>query len=248
MLQIEIKRSLEKCALKPVKEAEEGYVSSIFQREKKNKQHRLILNLKDFSKDVTQRHLKLDILNIALSIVMKNCYMAIIDVTDAYYPVPVSTVVQKYLMFQYKEIRHKYACLPDGFSPTPRISTKLMKPLLPSLRKKGHQVVNYLDDFFLVGCTFEKCKDAVIDTCDLVIKLGFSAHPEKSQFILVQKIKYLGFTSDSISITVSLTGLNPQKIKALTGKNLQSKKPKIRQTAKILGISEASSSAIKFGC
>ena len=175
----------------------------------------------------------------------KNCYMAIIDVTDAYYPVPVSTVVQKYLMFQYKEIRHKYACLPDGFSPTPRISTKLMKPLLLSLRKKGHQVMNYLDDFFLVGYTFEKCKDAVFDTCDLLIKLGFSVHPEKSQFILVQKIKYLGF---NISITVSLTGLNQQKIKVLTGKTLQSKKLKIRQTAKILGISEASSSAIKFGC
>ena len=36
-----------------------------------------------------------------------------------------------------------------------------MKPVLPSLRKKGHQVMNYLDDFSLVGDTFEECKDAV---------------------------------------------------------------------------------------
>ena len=51
-----------------------------------------------------------------------------------------------------------------------------MKPVLSSLRKKGHQVMNYLDHFFLVGDTFEDCKDAVFDTCDLLIKLGFSIH------------------------------------------------------------------------
>ena len=34
--------------------------------------------------------------------------------------------------------------------------------------------MNYLDDFFLVGDTFEECKDAAIDTCDLLIKLDSS--------------------------------------------------------------------------
>ena len=75
------------------------------------------------------------------------------------------------------------------------------------------KVMNYLDDFFLVGGTFEEFKDAVIHTCDLLIKLGFSKHPDKSQFIPVQKIEYLGFTLDSTSITVSLTDVKQQKIK-----------------------------------
>ena len=61
----------------------------------------------------------------------------------------------------------------------------------------GYQVLNYLDDFFLVGDTFEECKDAVIDTCYLLTKLRFSIHPDKSQFIPVQKIEYLGFTLNS---------------------------------------------------
>ena len=56
-----------------------------------------------------------------------------------------------------------------------------------------------------MGNTFEECKDAVIDTCDLLLKLRFSIHPDKSQFIPVQKIEYLGFNSDSTSMTVSLT-------------------------------------------
>ena len=127
----------------------------------------------------------MDTLNTALDMVRKNCYMASIDLTDAYYSVPVATVDQKYLMFQFEGIRYKYVCLPNGLSPAPRIFTKLMKPVLSSLRKKGHQVINYLNDFFLVGDTFEECKDAVIDSWDLLIQLGFSIHPDKSQFIPV---------------------------------------------------------------
>ena len=121
-----------------------------------------------------------------------------------------------------------------------------MKPVLSSLRKKGHQVMNYLSDFFLLGDTFEECKDAVIDTCNLLIRLGFSKHPDKSQFIPVQKIQYLGFTLDSTSMIASLTDIKQQKIK--TGETLQSKKLKIRQIAQILGTFEASLPVIKFGC
>ena len=84
-------------------------------------------------------------------------------------------------MFAYQTVYH----------PPQKIFTKLMKPVLSSLRQKGQQVINYLDDLFLVGDTFEECKDAVIDPCDLLIKLGFSIHPGKSQFIPVQKIEYL---------------------------------------------------------
>lgn len=33
--------------------------------------------------------------------------------------------------------------------------------------------MNHLDDFFLVADISEECKDAVIDTYDLHVKLGF---------------------------------------------------------------------------
>ena len=110
----------------------------------------------------------------------------------------------------------------------------------------GHQVMNYLDDFFMVGDTSEECKDAVIDSYDLLIKLGFSIHPDKCQFIPVQKIEYLGFTLDSTPMTVSLTDIKQQKIKTLFDEILQSKKRKIRQIANVLSTFEAALPAIKF--
>ena len=87
--------------------------------------------------------------------------------------------------------------------------------------------MNYLDGFSLVGNTFEECKDAVIDTCDLLLKLRFSIHPDKSQFIPVQKIEYLGFNLDFTSMTVSLTDVKQQKIKTPIGETFQCKKLKI---------------------
>ena len=111
----------------------------------------------------------MDTLKAALGMVAKNGYMASIDLTDTYYSIPVAIVDQKYLMFQFEGIQYKYVCLPNGLSPAPRIFTKLMKPVLSFPRKKGHQVMNYLVDFFLVGDAFEECKDAVFDTCDYLL-------------------------------------------------------------------------------
>ena len=99
--------------------------------------------------------------------------------------------------------------------------------------------------------SFEKSKDAVIDACDLILKLWFFIHLDKSQSIPVQKIEYLqklylGFTLDSISMSVSLTDLKQQKIKTLMVEILQGKKLEIRQEAKTLDIFETPLSAIKF--
>ena len=58
-----------------------------------------------------------------------------------------------------------------------------MKPVLSSLRKKGHQVMNYLDDFFLVGHTFEEFKDAVIDTCDILVKVGYMIYNNNNNIV-----------------------------------------------------------------
>ena len=75
-------------------------------REKENNQHRLILNLENFNKHVTHRHFKMDTLNTALGMVRKNCYMASIDLTDAYYSV-VSTFIHSFIYFPHHSDIHK---------------------------------------------------------------------------------------------------------------------------------------------
>ena len=80
--------------------------SYIFLRGKKKNQHRLILNLKNFNKHATHRHFIIDTLNTAFGMVRKNCYIASIDPTDAYYCV-VSTFIHSFIYFPHHSDIHK---------------------------------------------------------------------------------------------------------------------------------------------
>ena len=87
-----------------------------------------------------------------------------------------------------------------------------MKPVLPTLRKLGYN----LGDIFICGDTFAECRESVLATVNLLLKLGFSIHTEKSQLIPVQKIEYLGFLTDSVRMKISLIKMKQDKLKNLT--------------------------------
>ena len=124
-----------------------------FLERKKGNKHHLILNLKEFNKNVIYGHFKMDNLKAALNMMRQNCFMASIDLSDAYYSVPVTLTDQKYLLFTFEGQLYKFVCLPNGLSSAPRIFTKLLKPVFSALHKQGHEIMGYLDDSFLMGDT-----------------------------------------------------------------------------------------------
>ena len=70
-------------------------------------------------------------LNEILKLVERNCYMAALDIKDAYYSIPVEENFQKYLKFVSKGILYQFCVLPNGLSPYPSWFTKISKPPLP---------------------------------------------------------------------------------------------------------------------
>ena len=196
---------LKKGVIVPVENNEKRFISSVFFREKKDQSFRLILNLKKFNEYVTYRHFKMDNLKTALTMVRKNCFMASIDLNDAYYSVPVAASDQKYRMFQFEGKLYKFVCLPNGLTSAPRLFTKILKPVFAALHKEGNDIMGYLDDSILFGDTFKECKLSVMRTVSLFQELGFQVHPEKSCLIPKQEIEFLGFLINSKSMTVKLT-------------------------------------------
>ena len=83
----------------------------------------------------------MDSIHTALELLTEDCWMASIDLKDAYYGVKVHDEFQKYLKFCYKDRLYKYIAYPNGLCHCPRKFTKLLKPLLCSLRKKWSCVV-----------------------------------------------------------------------------------------------------------
>ena len=49
-----------------------------------------------------------------------NCFMASIDLKDAYYFVPTREADRKLVSFKWKEQIHQFTCLPNGLSCPPR--------------------------------------------------------------------------------------------------------------------------------
>ena len=126
------------------------YTLPIFPRPKKDGSHHLILNLKSLNQSVVYQHFKMDTIWTVIGMMRPGCYMASIDLKDAYYSVPIHKDYQKYLKFQWQGKLHMYTCFPNGLAICPRKFTKLLKPVFSSLRSIGHLSVIFIDDSYLL--------------------------------------------------------------------------------------------------
>ena len=68
---------------------------------------------------------------------LAGCFMASIDLKDAYYSVLIATADQKYLKFQWQGKLYKYLCFTNGLAFCSRKFTKLLKPVYSHLRQLG---------------------------------------------------------------------------------------------------------------
>ena len=162
----------------------------------------------------------------------QNCYMASIDIKDAYYSLATKACDQNFLCFSWKGQLYHFTCLPNGLSSAPRKFTKIFKVPLAHLHKQGHISLGYLDDFYLQGQTYDHCVANVIDTTMLFIKLGLVPHPEKCNFIPSQE---LTFILNSITMTVKLTGEKATNLQSTCQKLIKCRSPSIREVAQVIG-------------
>ena len=140
-----------------------------------------------------------------------------------------------FLKFRWGTGLYEFNALPMGLSSSPRIFTKLMKPPSAHLRQKGCTISGYINDFFVLGSSYEECHENLRKAILLFLKLGFTLHPEKSVLVLSQSLISLGFRIDSVTMTVSLTLENKAKLKLLCLKALEKRNLIIRFAAQVIG-------------
>ena len=120
-----------------------------------------------------------------------NCYMATIDLKDAYYSVRTDGDNTRFLKFLYSSCSLKFVALSNGLSPGPRKFTKLTNPPLKMLRMQGYTVTTYIDDIIAIDQSFEECLLTVVETVHLFQKLSFVIHSDKSKFTPAKIVEYL---------------------------------------------------------
>ena len=201
----------------------------------------MILNLKNLNKHVQYSHFKMDTLQSVISLMTPNCFMASVDLKDAYYSVPVAVAHQKYLKFEWGGKLYQFTCFRNGLAFCPRKFTKLMKRAYAVLRQLGHINSPYIDDSYLQAGSYEECLANVLDIVQMFLSLGFILHPQKSVFTPTQKLVFFGFVLDSVQMK-KLASSN-QSVPSLS----RPKKTLYRRFSRALGYMVSSFPGVMYG-
>ena len=241
----EIISMLEKKAICQVEHSKDGFLSPIFLVEKKGGGQRPVINLRDLNGYMVYRHFKMEGINQVKDMIQQGDWLIKVDMKDAYFPIPICNVDQKYLRFPWEGNVYQFQCLPFGITVAPWVFTKLMKVPVSYLRRMGMRLIIYLDDILVMNQTKKGALEDGKKLRDVLESLGFLINLKKSILTPVQGIEFLGFIIDSNLMTLSLPTEKMKKIKKLCQTILRSDVTTVRQLSEIIGNLTASLQAVQ---
>jgi hypothetical protein len=115
-----------------------------------------IINLKCLNAFVSYQHFKMEGLECVKYLLQHGDWMVKLDLQDAYFLVPLSPEHYK-----------KYLCLAFGLCSSPRVFTKLLKPVVAYLRERGIRLIIYLDDMLILNTS----RDGLLADLKIIISL-----------------------------------------------------------------------------
>ena len=189
----------------------------------------------------------MDTIEAVMNLMRLNCFMASIDLKNAYFSIPVAEEHRCFLRFVWLDKLYQFTVLPNGLSSAPRTFTKILKPLYAHLRQLGHITCGYIDDSFIMGNTYDTCSASIRATHDLFKSLGFCVNYDKSVLLPSRQIEHLGFVLNSANMTVSLTSSKKANLICKCRQVIDDPAPSIRAVAELIGIFVSSFTAVEFG-
>ena len=181
------------------------------------------------------------------NVIVSNAWMASLDLKDAYYCIKIFKQHQRFLRFSWNGKMFAFSAMPNGYADAPRSFTKILKVPFSNLRERGFISVIYIDDTYLQGDSIQDCLDNVLATKDLLEKLGFFIHPEKSAIKPSQVIEFLGFCINSRNLSISLSKDKECSIMKKIHSFLEDRHHTILELASLIGSFISILPAVPFG-
>jgi len=232
----EVVQLLQKGAIVPSFHEENEFISNLFVVPKPNGKWRPILNLKYLNEFVVYNHFKLETFQLVLDLIQPDDFFTKIDLTDAYFSVPIHPESRKFLKFSWNGVLYEMTCLPFGISVAPFLFTKICKPVFSWFRAQSIRCTFYIDDSLGMNQSKHTCKE----NCKLMWKtlesLGFDINQKKSCLSPVQRIVFFGFVIDSVLYKVFLTDEKVEKMQNKAHELLSKEFVVVRQLASFIGL------------
>ena len=119
-------------------------------------------------------------------------WMVSLDLQDAYLQVPVHPASRCYLRFCLGDAVYQFRALCFGLSAAPQVFIRVMAPVSSIMHCHGFRLLRYLDDWLVLGSTFQelvRARDFLLWLCRL---LDIIVNPSKSSLVPMQTLDYLG--------------------------------------------------------
>ena len=242
ILATEAEQLLEKEAIKESSHESGEYISSYFAVTKARSpgKFRPILNLKRFNLSIRKFKFKMETLAHVRDWLKKDSYCVSIDLKDAFLHVPIIAKNHKFLKFSWMGKLYKWIVLPFGLTCSPRVLTKVLKPVMAFLRSVFAILISiYLDDM-LIQASSKAVAYMHGQICALVLMaLGWSINWTKSNFFPSKTITHLGFDFDTAAMTIACPKTKIQDIQVLCKVALEAKYISVKDSERLLGKMES---------
>ena len=194
VLASEIATLLAKGAIRQVRIEDmlKGHYSIFFTVPKKTGDLRAILNLKPLNKHLVLERFRFETLQQVIVAIQPGDWLATIDLKDAYLHVPVRKSHWKYLRFWFLGQAWECMVLMFGIKTAPKVFTKILAPVIASLRRQGILLYVYLDDILLRAPSRAALEKAIPIVIEALAKVGFVLNLGKSDLDPSQDLVYIG--------------------------------------------------------
>lgn len=163
---------------------------------------RLVVDLRMINRWIKVRRFQYQRLAHFLSTLVPGDHLVSWDVKDAFYHVRLWPGDWKYIRFVVDGVVYEPRVLPFGMRLSPWAWTKVLRPVVAALRRKGYVVMAYVDDFAATGRGARPSSAASatagrIDILNLFRSLGIHVHPSKGVTDGTTRLPLLGYLVDT---------------------------------------------------
>lgn len=242
----QINKNLSIGAISVVPKSNNHFVSRVFTVKKSNGDDRMIIDLSDLNEFVNKVTFKMEGLDVIKSLLQPDDFMMSVDLSNAFFSIPLHEDSKCFTTFEFNNTRYVYNVLPFGLSCSPRIFSKMLRPVITWFRSQGFKISAYLDDIFFCNSSEKEAAHQVSVVIDTLQNLGFTPNFSKSVLVPTQTLPHLGFIWDSSSMTLNLPLSKKEKTRNFASSLLKKSVVSLREISSFLGLLTSLSNALCF--
>ena len=175
-----VQQMVQKRAVVPVQNKNSlGFYSRLFLVPKPENKWRPVIDLSVVNTYLHVPTFKMETTEVIWASLQVGEWVASIDLTDAYFHVPIHPKFQKYLRFHVQGQAYQFRALPFGIATAPLEFTRVVKEVKFIALSQGVRIHQYLDDWLVRAKDPDSCARDVQKLVNLVEKLGWIVNLKK---------------------------------------------------------------------